>query len=130
MTARLYLVDSPERMERVTNMLRQLPVTPKQPVELVVRKPSRKRSNEQNRRYWAVLNDIADVPVQGRRYPAETWHEYFKGRFIGYEEVALPNGKTLQRPLSTTTLTVEEFANYMTQIEVWAAQHGILLEME
>lgn len=95
--------------------------------ELILQRREHRRSNEQNRRYWAILNEIAALDVQGRKYTAETWHEYFKGRFIGNEDIELPNGKTLLRPISTTTLDKIQFGEYMTQIEAWASQHGLLL---
>jgi hypothetical protein len=45
----------------------------------------------------------------------------------GFEEIRLPNGKTLEEPISTTTLDKMGFSDYMTQIEAWAAEHGLLL---
>ena len=89
--------------------------------ELVLRKKNAKRTKEQNNRYWAMLFEVSAVVwLDGKRYSDECWHEYFKRTFIGCEE--LPGGGLVG--ISTTTLTVEQFANYMTQIEHWCAENG------
>lgn len=89
--------------------------------ELVLRPMKSKRSIEQNKRYHAMLRDLADVAwIDGRQYSPDAWAEYFKQAFIGWDD--LPGGG--KRGISTTKLSVEEFANYMTQIEVWAAESG------
>lgn len=111
----------------VLSMLGSFLVKPEDDWELVLRQRKRARSTEQNKRYWALLQEIASTPVKGQRFATESWHEYFKGRFIGKEEVKLPNGDVFNRPMSTTGLDVVEFGEYMTQIEAWAAGHGILL---
>jgi len=118
---------SREAMKRAVNLLTALLIRPEDDLELVLRKRVYKRSTEQNRRLWALLNEISEgLPVQGVRHPPEVWHEYFKGKLIGFDEMTLPNGRVIQRPLSTTTLDKAAFGEYMTRIEVWAAEHGIL----
>ena len=88
-----------------------------------------KRSSDQNRRYWLLLHMIAErvTPLQ-QTYSADQWHEYFKSRFLGCEEVKLPNGKVLQIPRSSADLTTPEFNDYMTQVEAWASERDIFLE--
>lgn len=77
-----------------------------------------KRSTDQNKRYWAILNEIAaNTWLDGRQFSADAWHEFFKGKFIGYEET--PDGR--QVGISTTTLSVADFGDYMTRIEAYAA---------
>lgn len=77
-----------------------------------------KRSVEQNKRLWKILNEIAEQAwVNGDQYSADAWHEMFKRKFIGQEE--LPDGGILG--ISTTTLNVSEFGDYMTKIEAYAA---------
>lgn len=85
-----------------------------------------RRSTEQNKLYWSILHEIADhLKPQGVSYTAETWHEYFKQRYLGAEEIALPNGKTIQRAQSTASLDKSEMVDYVTKVEMWAAQHGL-----
>ena len=116
-----------KRLHSVLSMLANFLVRPEDDYELIFRKTVYKRSTEQNRRLWAILNEVAEVPVQGVMYSAESWATYFKSKFIGCEEIPLPNGQVINRPISTTTLDKSAFSEYMTQIEAWAAQHGILL---
>lgn len=122
-----YIGNSRQALMKALSLLANFLVKPEDDYELEIRQRKHSRSLEQNKRYWAILNEIAMLEVQGERYSPETWHEYFKVRFIGAEDVKLPNGKTVTRTLSTTDLDVAAFGDYMTQIEAWAAQHGMLL---
>jgi hypothetical protein len=88
------------------------------PLEVIVREAKSKRSNEANKRYWALLSEIADgAYVDGKRFSKEAWHEHFARLYIGVEE--LPSGDT--KAISTTTLDVAAFGDYMTAIEAYAA---------
>jgi len=120
-----------KRLHSVLSMLSNFLLKPDADIEIVVRDTVYKRSTEQNRLYWACLNEIAEqAKPEGREYSAETWAEYFKSRFIGSEDITLPNGQTLTRPISTTTLDKGSFSEYVTQIQAWCGQHGILLDLD
>lgn len=87
------------------------------PLAVTVSEAKAKRSGEQNRRYWSLLNEIAEHAwVGGRQFPADVWHAEFAGRFIGWSET--PSGARV--PISTTTLSVAEFSEYMDRIEAYA----------
>lgn len=88
-----------------------------------------KRSSEQNRRYWLLLHLIAEkVKPGGESYSADTWHTYAKTRWIGADDVRLPNGKVVLMPRSSADLDIAEFNAYMEQIEAWAAERDVYLE--
>lgn len=98
-------------------------------LEIVLRPYQSKRSTEQNKRLWALYREIADnVWVDGRKFDQDTWHEYFKRRFIGCTERVLPDGGTETRGISTKTLNTAEMAEYQTRIEAWAAEQGVIFE--
>lgn len=89
------------------------------------------RSLEQNARYWAMLTAISQQAPEhmgGQWYSPEVWHEYAKRRFLGVEPGPYDTGV----PKSTTKLRVGEFADYMTQVEVWADEQfpGFSFEWE
>ena len=90
------------------------------------------RSHEANRRYWLLLHLIAErVKPGGLSYSAEQYHIYFKSRFLGCDEVMMPNSKTAVIPRSTAVLDVSEFNDYMTQVEAWATERDVyLVDME
>ena len=96
------------------------------PLGVLVAEHKSKRSNPQNKLYWAVLHTIAeDGWVNGKRYSADAWHENFKREFIGTEE--LPNGATAG--ISTTTLDVGAFSEYIERVMHYAAEHlGVMIE--
>lgn len=87
-----------------------------------------KRTGAQNRIYWALLNMIADqLKVKGAVYNAATWHTYLCQRYLGCNDITLPNGKVLTMPVSTTGLTKDEFSEYFERCLSWAAEHGVVL---
>lgn len=88
-----------------------------------------KRGNPANARYWLLLHTIAaKLKPGGNTYSAEQFHAYYKSRFLGCDEVRLPNGKTLTIPKSSADLDVPEFAAYMEQVEADAAERGVYLD--
>lgn len=88
-----------------------------------------RRSNEANRRYWALLHAVAEgVKPEGSEYSAEVWHNYFKLKYLGGDDVRLPDGKVIVRPNSSAELDKSAFADYMTQIEAWANERGVFLD--
>lgn len=83
----------------------------------------RKRSNPANARMWLLLHMIAEkVKPEGRQYSAESFHAWFKQRFLGMDEIKLPSGKVVQYPKSTAELDSAEFALYMDKLEQYAAE--------
>ena len=100
-----------------------------EPFEIVLRPLKAKRSSDQNRRMWALLREVAaTVWIDGRQFSDEVWHEYFRQIFIGTNEIVLPDGAMTSRPISTTTLTVEDMSRYMDEIANWCTEHGFPLE--
>ncbi|HHK5988334.1 recombination protein NinB [Neisseria sp. P0009.S008] len=99
-------------------------------LEVCIRPHKSKRSIEQNRRLWKIYGELADKAwVNGRRYSAETWHEYCKGMFLGYELKAMPDGSELKTPISTTTLNTVEMTDYQNRLQAWAAGNfGLIWE--
>lgn len=87
-----------------------------------------RRSAPQNAMYWALLHEMAGaLRPQGKTYSAEQWHTYAKSRWLGCDEMKLPNGKTLLLPHSTAELDVAEFSEYVDKVEAFAADHGVWL---
>lgn len=99
-------------------------------LEVCIRPYNSKRSIEQNRRLWKIYGELADKAwVNGRRYSAETWHEYCKGYFLGFELKAMPDGSELKTPISTTTLNTAEMTDYQNRLQAWAAGNfGLIWE--
>ena len=77
------------------------------------------RTTKQNCYYWAILHELAENGwVEGRKFSAEVWHDYFKRRFIGVED--LPNGGTMAK--ESKRLSTKAFNDYVTKVEVCAAE--------
>lgn len=99
-------------------------------LEVCIRPYNSKRSVEQNRRLWKIYGELSDRAwVNGRRYSAETWHEYCKGVLLGFDIKAMPDGTEVKTPISTTTLNTAEMTDYQNRLQAWAAgEFGIIWE--
>jgi len=88
------------------------------PLSVTVQEYKSKRSVEQNKLLWRLLNEIAESAwIGGKQFSPEAWHEMFKLKFIGAEET--PDGRLIG--ISTTTLDVSEFTEYIDKISAYAA---------
>jgi hypothetical protein len=83
-----------------------------------------RRSNQANARYWLLMHLLSEKMLQGK-YPPDSWHTFMKSRFLGCDDVQIPNGKVLVIPKSSAVLDTAEFAEYMEHVEVWANEHGV-----
>ncbi len=72
-----------------------------------------KRSDNQNRLYWAYLGIISHDTGDD----VNSLHEYFKRAFLPPQFITA-RGKEIRIPSSTTDLNKTEFSEYMTRIEV------------
>lgn len=89
----------------------------------------RTRSHPANAKYWALIHAIADkLKPGGQSYGAEQWHVYFRSRWLGCDDVTMPNGKIATIPRSTAQLDVAEFGEYLDKIEAWAGERDVWLE--
>jgi hypothetical protein len=97
------------------------------PVHVKVQHVEEKRRNAQNRRYWALMHQIAEqLKVNGLQMDPESWHEWAKRRFIGVREIVLPDGEIVALGQSSTELSVRAFGDYMECLEAWATDQGVI----
>ncbi len=75
----------------------------------------------QNRYYWGVcLRTLAEWSG----HEPEELHDLLKG-FLQVQTKTLPNGYEFNSWPTTTTLTVEEFSDYVDKVVRWAAEQGV-----
>lgn len=53
-----------------------------------------------------------------------------KDRFLGYDEYKRPDGETVYSLRSEADLEVDEENEFMTQVELFANERGVYLDME
>lgn len=101
------------------------------PLVVTVSQEDKTRSAQQNRRYWAILGQIAEQAwVNGHQYSRDVWHEHFGRLYLALEDVTLPTGEIIQRRATTTRLDVAAFNDYMEAVERYAASElGICIEL-
>jgi MinD-like ATPase involved in chromosome partitioning or flagellar assembly len=74
-----------------------------------------------------IIKDKNGVIVT-TRHSADVWHHYAKSKWIGKEDVRLPNGSVITRVKSSAELTTDEFNKFMENVENFAAQWGVYLD--
>lgn len=125
--------------EAIISLIRNAPVDPVRPLEVLIREQVKKRGLDQNSAFWAgPMKDIAEQAwVGGRRYSAEVWAEYFKKEYLPEEfdpELCLEGyrkwdiGLDGERILvgSTTKLSKKGFAIYREQVTAYGASLGVM----
>ena len=135
---RRILLRSQDQVERAIALLRNVPLDPEKPLELIVREEVKTRKPDQNARMWAgPLKDISEQAwLEGRQFSAEVWHEFAKRNFLpdefdpdlcldGYRKWDIdPAGERILVG-STTQLTVKGMARYMEQLYAMGASLGV-----
>lgn len=87
-----------------------------------------RRSSDANARYWALLHEIAaKLRPHGQSFSVDQYHAYYKTRFLGADDVALPNGEVLTIPRSSAELDASEFSDYLDRVEADAAERGVFM---
>jgi len=116
-------------------MIRNAPLDPERPLELVLREESKARGLDQNGLYWLRLGEIAEQAWQGgKQYNSDVWHEYARRNLMS-ETITTKTGevrsKWIELPdgtptvISTTQLERKCFAEYTTIVEAFGAGLGV-----
>lgn len=120
---------------RAIAALQNAPIDPLRPLLVKISEEPKKRSNPQNSLYWALLGDIAEQAwLDNRSYTSDIWHEFAR-RQIMPETITLADGtvrsKWEEMPdgtatvISTTLLSKESFADYITAVEAFGNSQGV-----
>lgn len=118
----------PIHTEKMKDVVSKVLAAMPTPCEVIIRPFKAARSLAQNRLYWKWITEIArQMEVDGKRFNKEEWHHLCGMKFIGVKTIDL-GGKSYPLPLkSTKRLKVDEFAQYLTQIESHFLAKGVAL---
>lgn len=94
------------------------------PLVVTVEKLKARRNGQQNRLYWSLLRQIAESAWIGdKQLNEDGWHEIMKYTLLGWHEVALPKtGEIVRLGMSTASLSVSEFTDYVTRVQKYAIE--------
>lgn len=122
MNTQAIILDSPAKRDKVVKWLSQIPV--EECLELTLRPYKPTRSQEQNRRYFLILEKIAEHTGHGK----DELHDFFKAKFLGMQETEVA-GETVTHQRSSAKLKVKDFLEYSEKVEMFAiTELGIWLE--
>lgn len=85
-----------------------------------------KRSNEQNKRLWAMLTDVSrQVEWYGKTLSPEDWKHLFTASLQKTRAVPGIDGGFVVLGLSTSRMTKAEMSDLQTLIEAFGAERGV-----
>lgn len=112
------LIDN-QRRENCIAAINGLNLSEKWEVEIVPSK-KKKRSNPQNRLYFANIRILA----HHFGYQDEEMHEILAGKFLGYKEIEF-RGELRVIRISTASLTKEQFTEYLNKVLALGMNEGL-----
>ncbi|MCK5613689.1 hypothetical protein KAR91_68120, partial [Candidatus Pacearchaeota archaeon] len=89
---------------------------------------SAQRKLSANNLYWLWLDTMAKhFSKKKMSYTKDEMHDLMRHQFLGYEDKII--GKTVisAQLKSTAEMGTPSFCDYMTKIDIWASDHGVLL---
>jgi hypothetical protein len=127
----ILLVGNMQR-ETALQVIKNAPLDPIKPLEVLVREQVKARGLDANGYYWLRLGEIAEQGwFHGKSFSSDVWHEYAK-RYLMPDEITTKDGerrsKWVETPdgtltvISTTQLEKSCFAEYTAIVEVFGAQ--------
>ena len=120
-TMRRYKVTSNEELEHVRKQIGELDLSKAWEVEV---KPfAFNRSTAQNKRYWALIQELGSF----LGYDEGEMHELMKYKFLSYKQEML--GDEMVVIPSTSKLTIKEFVAYLSKVENFAVTLGFKLDL-
>jgi hypothetical protein len=138
MQPRKFILRDEKVRDSLLALVRNLPIDPLRPVEVVAREEVKARKPDQQALMFAgPLRDISEQAwFEGRQYSVEVLHEYCKRHFLpeefdpeqcleGYVKWDIdPSGERILVG-STKQLTVKGYSNYLEQVFAFGAALGV-----
>lgn len=95
-------------------------------IEIALRRPAKKRSNDQNAKLWACLSDVASqVEWYGRYLSKEAWKDIFSSALERQDVVPGLEGGFVMIGGRTSKMSKAKFAELLTLIDAFGAEHSV-----
>ena len=97
--------------------------------EVSIKPHEKTRTLEQNKRLWALLQEVSDhIPDEnGELHGREYWHFRLRSEFNYIEGTCKIKGYDCPMPKSSTKMSTYEMSSYQEQIVQLLVEHGIPL---
>lgn len=98
------------------------------PIKIEIKYASRTIS--QNALYWMWLSEMAEYfSKKAGPFTKEEMHDLMRHTFLGYENKRIGNTEIAHQLLSTTDLNPLDMSQYLSRIDAWCADKGLLLKV-
>ena len=115
-----YKVTSEEELENVRRQIGELDLS--KAYEIEVKPFAFNRSTQQNKKYWKLIGELGNY----LGYDEGKMHQLLKYKFLSYKQEML--GDEMVVIPSTSKLTIKEFVNYLSNVEIFAVDLGFQLK--
>lgn len=118
---KLFILRSPEIVSRLqTYLAMEVPkaIQAGKPLVIQIEPENAKRTNAQNALFWSMMTELSESQPNGMAFSKNAWAEHFRRELLGTE--TLPSGQMMGR--STSSLTVGEFNDFLTQVQQICAE--------
>ena len=113
-------VTSNEDVEHARRLIGELDLS--KAWEINVKEYDHQRSIQQNRKYWKLVGELGSY----LGYSTEEIHNMMKYKYLSYKEELLGDEVTVVP--STSNLSIKEFVNYLSRVEIFAGTLGFQLK--
>jgi hypothetical protein len=130
MTKQVFVMPHVGRETFLANLVKRLAAMPERRWTISIEPYVRHRTTEQNRLLWRLYRDILEIGGEALAgWRVEDLHEYLLGEWGGWQAVQ-GFGHRHQRPARrSSSLSKQEFSDYLEFICQRMAEHGIILTM-
>ena len=121
-----FVLRSPEILGRCLGKIEAMFFAPntESDLEVVIQEYKTNRSTEQNNRYWMLLRKFSEETG----HSVDELHEIFKRGILGSEMIKNPiTGEEHVATKGTSSLSVDEFLQYMQRVEQQMAEYGVVV---
>jgi len=121
---RPYIIRCREQLELLYKRL--LPLVDDKDLEIRVKPYRDTRSNEQNKKMWAMLNDLSKQVVwHGQTLTAEDWKHVLTGSLVGQRAVPGVDGGVVMLGKSTSKMTIEQMTELIEYMYWFGAEQDV-----
>lgn len=122
MNAKVINLVGERQREYAVEVIKGLKADPQDPVEIVIRKKQRKRTDPQRALFWIWMRAIREHLIEstGELYSEQELHDWFCDKFLGTKEVNVL-GEARRRAIGTSDLSKDEMREFLDRIDMHCA---------
>lgn len=122
MSEKVYYLRNQDVISNAINFIANLKPDDNEPMEVVIRRRKRKRTDPQRALFWVWMREIRKhlLDSTGQAYSEQELHDWFCAKFLPVKFVKV-NGEAKVSVQGTSDLTKDEMRQFLDQIDMYCA---------